>query len=333
MSEVDVKKIKKYQKLTENLKKELSKVVVGQNKVIDSFIRALFTRAHVLVEGVPGIAKTLLLRSLAVVVGCGFKRVQFTVDLLPTDITGVTAYTKEKGFYVVKGPVFTNFLLADEINRAPPKTQSALLEAMQERQVTIGRETFPITKPFFVMATQNPIESAGTYELPEAQIDRFLFKVLVKYPSLSEEKVIIDQNIDVKPLEAYGLKPITNAKEIIEAQEFTKTIFLSEKIKTYITKIVDSTRNPKKYGIKLGEYIEYGASPRASIGLALAARAEALIKGESFVKPQHIKNIMHEVLRHRIILSYEGMAKKISTDDIINEILKKIPVMQTRKEL
>ncbi len=327
MPEIDVKKIETYRSITNNLKKELGKTVVGQEKTMNSLVRALLTNAHVLVEGVPGIAKTLLLRTLAVAVGCDFKRIQFTVDLLPTDITGVTAYHKEKGFYVIKGPVFTNFLLADEINRSPPKTQSALLEAMQERQVTIGRETFPITKPFFVMATQNPIETTGTYELPEAQIDRFLFKVYMTYPDLDEEKTIIDQNIDVKPFEAYGIKPVTNGKEIMEMQEFTKKIFLSEKLKKYITKIVDSTRNPQKYGIRQGEHIEYGASPRASIGLALAARAEALVQGESFVKPQHVKDVAHEVLRHRILLSYEGLAKKISTDDIIDEILKKVPII------
>lgn len=328
MPKANVKNIKNCGVVIGNLRKELSKIVVGQEKTINSLIRALFTNAHVLVEGVPGIAKTLLLRAMSVIVGCNFKRVQFTVDLLPTDITGLTSYQKEKGFYVIKGPVFTNFLLADEINRAPPKTQSALLEAMQEKQVTIGRETFPITRPFFVMATQNPIETGGTYDLPEAQIDRFLFKVLMTYPKMDEERKIIDMNIDIKPFEVYNLKPVTNGKEIIEIQEFTKTIFLSDKLKSYITKIVDSTRNPKKYGIKLGEHIEYGASPRASIGLALASRAEALINGQSFVRPQYIKNVAHEVLRHRILLSYEGLAKKVTSDDIIDEILRKVPLVK-----
>ncbi|MDP2908889.1 MAG: MoxR family ATPase [Nanoarchaeota archaeon] len=327
MPEVDTEKIKKYGVLIKNLKKELSRVVIGQEEVMNSLIKGLLTNAHVLLEGVPGIAKTLLLKTLAVAVGCDFKRIQFTVDLLPTDITGVISYHEGKGFYVIKGPVFTNFLLADEINRAPPKTQSALLEAMQERQVTIGRETYMLTEPFFVMATQNPIETTGTYELPEAQIDRFLFKVIMKYPRLDEEKTIIDNNISVRSFESYNVKPVTNGKEIIAMQEFTKKIFLSEKLKVYITKLVDSTRNPKKYGLTLGKYIEYGASPRASIGLAIAAKADALVRGESFVKPQHIKNIAYEVLRHRILLSYEGMARKISTDEIIDEIFKKIPVM------
>lgn len=312
----------------DKIKKEVSKIVVGQEEVLDALLRALLADGHVLVEGVPGIAKTLLIRALSVATGCEVKRIQFTVDLLPTDIVGITTYHEKKGFYTIKGPIFANFVIADEINRAPPKTQSAMLEAMQERQVTIGRETFILTRPFFVMATQNPIETTGVYELPEAQIDRFLFKVFMKYPKLNEEKIIIDQNIDVKPFEAYGVKPVTNGKEIIEMQEFTKTVFLSEKLKTYITKIVDSTRNPQKYGLTLGKYIEYGVSPRASIGLALAAKAEALMQGESFVKPQHIKNVAHEVLRHRILLSYEGMAKKISSDDIIDEIFKKVPVMQ-----
>lgn len=327
MPEIDQKKAKRYCQVIEDLKKELSKTVVGQAEPMNSLIRALLTNAHVLVEGVPGIAKTLLLKSLAVAVGCDFKRVQFTVDLLPTDITGVTSYTKEKGFYVIKGPVFTNFLLADEINRAPPKTQSALLEAMQERQVTIGRQTFPISKPFFVMATQNPIETAGTYELPEAQIDRFLYKVVMDYPQIDEERIIIDQNIDVKPFEAYGVQSVTTGKEIIEMQEFTKTIFLSEKLKKYITKIVDATRNPKKYGVKNGDYIAYGSSPRASIGLAIASKAQALLKGQFFVSPQHIKDIAHEVLRHRIILNFEGLARDIKTDHIIDEILKKMPLV------
>jgi len=326
MPELDAEKIKKCRLVIDNLKKEMSKVVVGQEAAMNSLVRALLTNAHVLMEGVPGIAKTLLLKTMAVVVGCDFKRVQFTVDLLPTDIIGVTAYHKEKGFYVVKGPVFTNFLLADEVNRAPPKTQSALLEAMQEKQVTIGRQTFMLQRPFFVMATQNPIETGGTYELPEAQIDRFLFKVLVKYPEIHEEKMIIDQNIDVRSFESYGIKPVTNGQEIIDMQEMTKKIFLSDKLKVYITKIVDSTRNPSKYGLTLGKYIDFGVSPRASIGLALAAKAEALMKGDSFVKPQQIKIVAHEVLRHRILLSYEGMAKQISPDDIIDQIFRRIPV-------
>lgn len=329
MPEVDIKLIKQYGGTINRLKKELSKTVVGQDQVMDSLVRALLTNAHLLVEGVPGIAKTLLLKTLAIAVGCDFKRVQFTVDLLPSDIIGVTTYQKEKGFYVLKGPVFTNFLLADEINRSPPKTQSALLQAMQEREVTIGRETFPLSRPFFVMATQNPIETAGTYELPEAQIDRFLFKIFMKYPKPDEEKMIIDQNIDVKQFEAYGVKPVLSPQEIIAMQELTKKIFLSDKLKTYIVKIVDATRNPKKYGITSGDYIEYGASPRASIGLALASKAEAVMQGQSFVRPQHIKSVAHEVLRHRIILSYEGLARKASTDDIIDEILKKIPLVQT----
>jgi len=327
MPRIDPKKIRKYAGIIKKIKGEVSKVVVGQDQTFNSIARALLTDAHVLVEGVPGIAKTLMLKSIAVAVGCNFKRVQFTVDLLPADIVGVTAYNKDKGFYVVKGPIFTNFLLSDEINRAPPKTQSALLEAMQERQVTIGRETFPIQRPFFVMATQNPIETGGTYELPEAQIDRFLFKVLVGYPNIDEERVIIDQNIDVKQFTAFDIKPVTNQKELLEMQAFTKKIFLSEKLKKYITKIVDATRNPDKYNVKNGEYIDYGGSPRASIGIARAARAEALLKGQSFVSPQHIKNVAHEVLRHRIILSYEGLARKVSSDDIITDILKKVPIV------
>ncbi len=322
----DPKKIQKYNQIIRNMKNEVQKIIVGQSEAIHSLIRGLLTNAHVLVEGVPGIAKTVLLRALSKVVSCDFNRVQFTVDLLPTDITGLTAYDQEKGFYVVKGPIFTNFLLADEINRAPPKTQSALLEAMQERQVTIGRQTFPLHKPFFVMATQNPLEQAGVYELPEAQLDRFLFKVIMGYPKIDEEVIIIDRNIDIQTFDSYGLKSITNGKELIEMQEFTKTIFLSEKLKNYITRIIDATRNPKKYGIKTGIYIDYGGSPRASIGLAIAGKAEALLQGQSFVTAQNIKNVAHEVLRHRIILSYEGIANNVSSDDIIDEVLKKVPI-------
>jgi len=262
-------KIKHCSQILSKIKKEIGKTVVGQEKVIDGLLCALLADGHVLIEGIPGIAKTLLLRTLGKVTGCECKRVQFTVDLLPTDILGITTYTKEQGFSILKGPIFANFVLADEINRSPPKTQSALLEAMQEKQVTIGKETFPLPLPFFVMATQNPIETAGVYTLPEAQIDRFLFKLLMYYPTIQEEEKIIRNNITIKKFEDFGLKSITTSKEIIEMQQLTKKIFISKAVEQYIVRIVGMTRNPK--GINLGKYIEWGASPRGSIGLFIAA--------------------------------------------------------------
>ncbi len=301
--------------------------MVGQEKVINGLIKALMVNGHVLVEGVPGVAKTLIVKSLAVTTGCTFKRIQFTVDLLPTDITGITVYDPSAGFYLIKGPIFSNFVLADEINRGTPKTQSALLEAMQERQVTIGRETHILHRPFLVMATQNPIENIGVYELPEAQIDRFLFKLLVDYPSPKEEESIIDSNVDVRTFEDYKIEPILTQEKIVELQETTKRIFLSEKLKNYISRIVDATRNPKKYGLNLGMYIEYGSSPRASISIASAAKAEALLNNSPFVTDQHIRDIVHDTLRHRIILSYEGLASKIKPEQVIDEIISKVEVM------
>lgn len=305
---------------------EIAKIVVGQDKTVDGLLRALLANGHVLVEGIPGIAKTLLIRALASSAGCKFKRIQFTPDLLPTDIVGITSYEEQKGFFVIKGPIFSNFVLADEINRAPPKVQSALLEAMQERQATIGKETFPIEEPFFVLATQNPIETLGTYSLPEAQIDRFLFKLLMTYPSKEEEKKIVEQNITLKSFENYKIKPVLSPRKIIEMQQITQRIGHSDKIKEYLIDIVNSTRNYEKYGIKLGKFIELGASPRASIGLFIAAKADALLKGDSFIRPQHVKNIAHDVLRHRIHLNYTGQAESIKVEDIITEILSKVPI-------
>jgi len=308
------------------IKEEISKIVVGQEKAIDTLLRALIADGHVLVEGIPGIAKTLLIRSLSVVTGCEVKRIQFTVDLLPTDIVGLTTYHEKKGFYVIKGPIFANFIIADEINRAPPKTQSALLEAMQERQATIGRETFPMMKPFFVMATQNPIETAGVYPLPEAQVDRFLFWTTMGYPQKEEEENILKQNIELKKFEEFGLKPVITPKRILELQSYAKEIYTNKAIEKYIIEIVQATRHPEKYGIKLGKYIEWGGSPRASIGMYISSKTDALLKGSNFVTPQNVKNVAPDVLRHRIILNYEGEAENIRTDDIIAEILSKVPV-------
>ncbi len=319
-------KIKEYQLIIEKIRKETSKIVVGQEKTIETILNCLLANGHIIVEGVPGIAKTLLIRALSKATGGMFSRIQFTVDLLPTDITGLTAYNEQKGFYVIKGPIFANFLLADEINRTPPKVQSAMLEAMAERQVTIGKETFSMMNPFFVLATQNPIETSGTYPLPEAQIDRFLFKVKMGYPSTDEEKEIMKRNIQIKSFDEYGLQAVTSPDKVLEMQETVKSVYLSKEVEEYIVSLVESTRTPQKYGIELGKYIEWGASPRASIFLFLASKANALMKGDTFVTPSHIKEIAYNVLRHRIILNYEGLAENVSTDDLISEILSKVPV-------
>ncbi len=323
---IDERVVEGYMRKLEEVKREISKIVVGQKDVVNGLLVGLLCNGHVLIEGVPGIAKTLLIRTLSRVTGCKFKRIQFTVDLLPTDITGITAYHKDKGFYVVKGPIFANFILADEINRAPPKVQSALLEAMGERQVTIGKETFKLEDPFFVMATQNPIETAGTYPLPEAQVDRFLLKLFMGYPDVHEEQRILSQNINLYKFEDFGIKSVIYPNEIVKMQEDVKKIYMSKKIEQYCVNITDATRNPKKYNIKTGKYVEWGGSPRMSICLFIASKANALLHGKNFVIPDFVKEIAHSVMRHRIILNYEGMAEGIKTDDIIKEVLAKVPV-------
>src|SRR3989344_5856242 len=320
----EISEIKKYQKVFSNIKSELARVVVGQEDVVNGLLRALICNGHTLVEGVPGIAKTLIVKSLAEITGCHFSRIQFTVDLLPTDIVGLTTYDRKKGFTVIKGPVFANFLIADEINRASPRTQSALLEAMQERQVTIGKETYDLTPPFLVMATQNPIESAGVFNLPEAQVDRFLFKLKVYYPKPKEDQKILHSNVTLRKFEDYKIKKITNPKEIIRIQASVNKVFMSQDLEDYIIRIINATRERDKF--KTGKYIEYGASPRASIGLFIASKADALIKGKSYVTPENIKAVAHDVLRHRVILNYEGQAENINTDDFITEILSKVPI-------
>jgi len=320
------KEIKRCKEDIENIKNEVAKVFIGQQSVLNNSIKAILCNGHILVEGVPGIAKTLLIKALASASGCKFKRIQFTVDLLPADIIGITAYDQVKGFYTVKGPIFANFIIADEINRAPPKTQSALLESMQEKQVTIGKETFKLDEPFLVVATQNPIESVGVYPLPEAQIDRFLFKLKLSYPNMEEEQKILRTNISLNKFEDFKLKAVVNNRRIIEMQRIVKNIFLSDDIEKYIVRIVDATRNAEKYKLKMGKYVEYGASPRASIGLFIGSKAEALMNGHKFVTPQDIKNTAYDVLRHRIILNYEGKAESIETEDIITEIFSTLPV-------
>jgi MoxR-like ATPase len=310
----------------QKVKAEVAKMVLGHGEVTESILRALLANGHVLIEGVPGVAKTLLIRTLAEVSGVASSRIQFTVDLLPADISGITTYTPGKGFETIKGPIFSNFVIADEINRAPPKTQSALLEAMQEKQVTIGKQTFQLEPPFFVMANHNPIESSGTYKLPEAQVDRFLFKLKMGYPSNEDEEGIIDQNITTHKFEDFKVAQILSAEKIMKMQELVKEIPMSAQIRKYIVRIVEATRNPKDVGIRHGKYIEWGGSPRASIALGIGARADAFLKGQGNVSPQNVKNVAHDVLRHRILLNYAGQAENINSDKIIDEILDKVKV-------
>jgi MoxR-like ATPase len=301
------------------MKKEVGKVFFGHDEVIESLLKALLCDGHVLLEGVPGIAKTLVINALAKVSGCSSKRIQFTVDLLPTDITGLTTYDPHKGFEIVKGPIFANFIVADEINRSPPKTQSALIEAMQEKQVTIGKETHKLPLPFFVMANQNPLEQEGVYSLPEAQIDRFLFKIIFSYPKREDESKVMEQNVTFKKFEEVDLKSIASPKKIIDLQKLVHQIYLDEKIKKYILDIVWKTRDKD---FKHGEYIEMGGSPRASINLFIASKAEALLQSRNYVIPTDVDRIAYEVLRHRIILSYRAQAEGITSEKIIDEILK-----------
>ena len=310
-------------KILTDIEDEMAKVVVGQKEIVHGILRAVLCNGHVLVEGVPGTAKTLIVRAMSTILGCDMKRIQFTVDLLPTDITGIVSYIPSKGFKVEKGPIFTNFVLADEINRAPPKTQSALLEAMQEKSVTISKKTYDLPKPFFVMATENPLENSGVYTLPEAQIDRFLFKLLIGYPSPAEEQGILSKNTTTKSFESYDLNPILNATKIIELQDAVGEIFTSEAIEKYIVRIVTQTRS-KDW--EMSKYISYGGSPRASIAIYIASKAEALMKGRDYVTPEDVREVVYPVLRHRIILNYEAEAEGITTDNVIQQILGKINV-------
>lgn len=306
------------------LQEEVHKVIAGQKNVLEHLIIALIADGHVLLEGVPGIAKTLMIKTLAKVINSGFCRIQFTPDLLPADITGTKIYNQHDcTFTTVKGPVFTQFLLADEINRAPPKVQSALLEAMQEHQVTIQGETYPLPDPFFVLATENPIEHEGTYPLPEAQMDRFMFKILMDYPSKEEELIILDRFTEGN---FHSPKPVITATDLKNIQEIVPRLYADIEIKRYVTTIVDATRHPADYKIDLATYIRYGASPRASIYLILGAKAHALLRGRGYVTPDDVKAVAHDVLRHRILLSYEAEAENISVDFIIGQILRKVPV-------
>ena len=308
-----------------NLMKGMDQTIVGQRHLVESLLIGLLSDGHVLLEGVPGLAKTLAIKTLAQLIDAKFSRIQFTPDLLPADVTGTMIYSqKDEKFMVEQGPVFANFVLADEINRAPAKVQSALLEAMQEREVTIGKQTFQLPSPFLVLATQNPIEQEGTYPLPEAQVDRFMLKVVIDYPKLDEEMKIIRQNIGG---EKETVRPVLSTKEIVEAREVVRQVYLDEKIERYIADIVFATRYPEKYDLKdIKDYIEFGGSPRASINLALAARAYAFIKRRGYVIPEDVRAVAHDVLRHRIGLTYEAEANNISSEEIISKILNKVEV-------
>ncbi len=308
-----------------NLTAGMDQVIVGQKHLVESLLIGLLSDGHVLLEGVPGLAKTLAIKTLASLIDAQYSRIQFTPDLLPADVIGTMVYSqKDESFQVKKGPIFANFVLADEINRAPAKVQSALLEAMQERQVTIGKETFRLPEPFLVLATQNPIEQEGTYPLPEAQVDRFMLKVVIDYPKLEEEKLIIRQNING---ERTNVRPILKAEEIIEARKVVRQVYLDEKIEKYIVDIVFATRYPEKYDLKeLKEMIGFGGSPRASINLALAARSYAFIKRRGYVIPEDVRAVAHDVLRHRIGLTYEAEASNLTSDEIVSRILNKVEV-------
>ena len=308
-----------------NLVTGMNQVIIGQRHLIDSLLISLLSDGHILLEGVPGLAKTLAIKTLSQLIDAEYSRIQFTPDLLPADVIGTLVYSqKDEKFHVKKGPVFANFVLADEINRAPAKVQSALLEAMQEHQVTIGENTFALPTPFLVMATQNPIEQEGTYQLPEAQVDRFMLKVIIDYPTLEEEKLIIRENIGKT---FPKVTPVTTASEIMKAREVVSQVYIDEKIEQYIADIVFASRYPEKYGLgELKEMITFGGSPRASINLAKAARAYAFIKHRGYVVPEDVRAVAHDVMRHRIGLSYEAEASNVTSEEIVSKIINRVEV-------
>lgn len=303
----------------------MSRTIVGQRHLVESLLIGLLSDGHILLEGVPGLAKTLAIRTLASLIDAKFNRVQFTPDLLPADIIGTLIYSqKSEDFVVKRGPIFANFILADEINRTPAKVQSALLEAMQERQVTIGGETYPLPNPFLVLATQNPIEQEGTYPLPEAQVDRFMLKVVIDYPAMDEEKIIVRQKLDGGGGET---RPILRPEKVAEARAVVNSVYVDEKISQYIADIVFATRYPGRYGLKeISGYISFGGSPRASINLAYAGRAYAFLKRRGYVIPEDIRAVAHDVLRHRIGMTYEAEAANVTSDNIIDEVINKVAV-------
>ena len=307
------------------LRAEVARVIVGQEQLVDRLLVGLLANGHVLLEGVPGLAKTLCVRTLASAIQATFHRIQFTPDLLPADIIGTLIYNPQDGQYrATKGPVFANFVLADEINRAPAKVQSALLETMQERQVTLGGETMPLPAPFLVLATENPIDQEGTYPLPEAQVDRFMFKVLLDYPSFAEERKILDRMAFTAP--ETQVQPVIPLAEILQTRKLVDQIHVDEKVRDYVVHLVFATRKPDAYQLDLKHFIQFGASPRATIYLTLAARAWALLQGRAYVTPEDVKSIGPDVLRHRIILSYEAEAQAVTTDAIIRKIFNAVPV-------
>lgn len=318
-------KVEKEKSFIDKLNEQLEKIIVGQKYMLDRLLIGILADGHILIEGVPGLAKTLAVSTLAKAISADFKRIQFTPDLLPADLIGTMIYNPNKAeFYVRKGPIFTNIVLADEINRAPAKVQSALLEAMQERQVTIGDETHPLENLFMTLATQNPIEQEGTYPLPEAQVDRFMFKLRVTYPSPTEERNIMDR---MTAQEIPTVKPVVSTKDILKAREVVRDIYVDDKIKEYIINIVFTTRDPANYGLKdTADLISYGASPRATIFLTLASRAHAFIKGRGYVTPEDIKAIGPDVLRHRVALTYEAEAEEVTSDDIVSRVFDAIEV-------
>ncbi|MEZ5327760.1 MAG: MoxR family ATPase [Verrucomicrobiales bacterium] len=307
------------------LRSEMARIIIGQNELVDRLLVALLVNGHVLLEGVPGLAKTLALKSLASLVHADFKRLQFTPDMLPADIVGTEIFNpRDTRFEVKRGPVFANFILADEINRAPAKVQSALLEAMQEKQVTIGDHTFPLPQPFMVMATQNPLDQEGTYPLPEAQIDRFILKVVIDYPSIEEERAILEfaGTTDELP----QLNSVIGLEEIVTSRRVANAIYMDDKVKDYIVRMVYATREPERFDLDLGSYIRTGASPRATIGLTLAGKAQAFINGRGYVTPQDIKTLAMDVLRHRVSVTYEAEAEGLTSEHVIAKILDTLPV-------
>ena len=319
-------RISEESKFVDMLTLEMGKVIVGQKGLVESLLIALLSDGHILLEGVPGLAKTLAINTLAKAVNANFSRIQFTPDLLPADVVGTLIYSqKTEQFNIKKGPIFANFILADEINRSPAKVQSALLEAMQERQVTIGDQTFPLPKPFLVMATQNPIEQEGTYPLPEAQVDRFMLKCVVDYPKKVEEKLIVRMNISSEAFPT--AEPVVSPEDIIRARDIVRQVYMDEKIERYIVDMVFATRTPSDYKLdKLKDMISYGASPRASIALSRCAKAYAFIKRRGYVIPEDVRAVCPQVLRHRIGLSYEAQAENIRPDDVVNEIINAVEV-------
>lgn len=329
MSSVDVQQIKaeveKWTDTLEGVRTEVRKVLVGQDELLSRLLIALMTGGHILLEGVPGLAKTTAIKALAAAVNTGFQRIQFTPDLLPADLIGTLIYNPREGsFTTKKGPIFNNMILADEINRAPSKVQSALLEAMQERQVTIGDETFRLDEPFLVLATQNPIEQEGTYPLPEAQVDRFMLKVVVGYPKKEEERKVMDLALNERVRE---IKPAIEPAQVLDLQRLVRRVYVDDKVKDYVLDLVSATREPEKHGLTdLKNLIDFGASPRASIYLCVAAQASAFLAGRGFVTPQDIKDVAYDVMRHRVLLSYEAEAEEKTPEMVVKQILDSVPV-------